>query len=182
MTAFTPLYTLLIRVVLNSSLLRYSVVRHNFSLQLWPECLKVFWARPSPACPCWRWRLLLGWFCWLDWQSPSTKVCDIQHSDCVSAANLLSGQSDQCSNSCAPAGLGGLGFPWFIWAFQGFVLFFCILHLIGKSPLSVSCTRKSPLTCRQTCLAGLKAQRCCICVLECLLKVCNFACRSWRWF
>jgi len=27
-------------------------------------------------------------------------------------------------------GASGLGFPWFIWAFQGFVLFFCILHLI----------------------------------------------------
>lgn len=30
------------------------------------------------------------------------------------------------------AGASGLGFPWFIWAFEGFVLFFCILHLIGE--------------------------------------------------
>lgn len=27
-------------------------------------------------------------------------------------------------------GESGLGFLWFIWAFEGFVLFFCILHLI----------------------------------------------------
>ncbi|KAL0019857.1 hypothetical protein WJX79_010681 [Trebouxia sp. C0005] len=27
-------------------------------------------------------------------------------------------------------GEAGLGFLWFVWAFEGFVLFFCILHLI----------------------------------------------------
>ena len=30
-------------------------------------------------------------------------------------------------------GEAGLGFLWFVWAFEGFVLFFCILHLIGAS-------------------------------------------------
>ena len=36
------------------------------------------------------------------------------------------------------AGASGLGFSWFIWAFEGFVLFFCILHLIGDlSPTAI---------------------------------------------
>ena len=38
---------------------------------------------------------------------------------------------------CMFTGANGLGFPWFIWAFEGFVLFFCILHLIGQLLLSV---------------------------------------------
>lgn len=32
-----------------------------------------------------------------------------------------------------------MGFAWFIWAFEGFVLFFCILHLIGESLLAAVC-------------------------------------------
>lgn len=29
-------------------------------------------------------------------------------------------------------GEAGLDFLWFVWAFEGFVLFFCTLHLIGE--------------------------------------------------
>ena len=50
----------------------------------------------------------------------SVNVCDPRH-----------GHTDVCV--VCLGGESGLGFLWFVWAFEGFVLFFCILHLIGAS-------------------------------------------------
>ena len=47
-------------------------------------------------------------------------MCDLRH-----------GYADVCV--VCLGGEAGLGFLWFVWAFEGFVLFFCILHLIGAS-------------------------------------------------
>ena len=45
--------------------------------------------------------------------------------------DLRYGHTDVCMAYLG--GEAGLGFLWFVWAFEGFVLFFCILHLIGAS-------------------------------------------------